>query len=231
MNTRVPLRSLRFSLFLGMTAFSLGGCILPGSVGEDPDSGDEDAGSTSSTSGGGSNGHTSANPSGTGGPGTTIPTVSVSVGEVDSGSPTTAGPLTEEEALDYCGVPEVEPPPEGPVYLEEVVCGEGCSVQVESAGGIDLIDYGECLCTAMDCGPFAGGTVGGPVDETDTDTDTDGEPDGCGPFPPGAETFTCTCEICSIDVNDVDATWLANEANLEGICACMCGNTGCGLPV
>ena len=38
-------------------------------------------------------------------------------------------------------------------------------------------------------------------------------------------------EICSIDVNDVDSTWLANEADLEGICACMCGNTGCGMPL
>lgn len=236
MTMRFSSRSPVFFSLLGLVALTFGGCIIPGNVGDDPSSGDDDIGGSSTTTGPGtgSQGHTSAS---------TIPTTATSGGsftasgdgnsasEVDGGDPT-VGPLTEEEALDYCGVPQPPISPGGPNYVEIVECSEGCSIQVESDEGVDLFMYGACLCDAMDCGPLAGGTVGGNASVGDTEADTDsGGPDGCGPFPPGMETFTCDCEMCSIDVNDVDSSWLQNEADLEGICACMCGNTGCGLPV
>ena len=37
--------------------------------------------------------------------------------------------------------------------------------------------------------------------------------------------------MCSIDVTHVDAAWVEDEADLQGICECMCGGTGCGLPL
>lgn len=60
--------------------------------------------------------------------------------------------------------------------------------------------------------------------------ETDGDPDGCGSFPPGDGGFTCVCEMCSIDVDDVDAAWVEGEADLSMICECMCGGAGCGSP-
>lgn len=245
---RSPISYSRLGLAaVAVASLSFGGCIIPGNIGDDPNSSDDDGSeSASSDTGYATHGHTGANPMDAGESTTTtttggLPTatsgVTVSGGvttdptdpsaTVDGGNPT-AGPLSEEEALEACGVPIVEPVPDGPLYTEAVACAGGCEIQIDTAEIVDLVEYGVCLCDAMDCGPPVGGTV---TTSEPVGTGTGGEPDGCGPFPPGAQTFTCDCEMCSIDVNDVDNTWLENEADLEAICACMCGNTGCGLPV
>ncbi|MEM9456537.1 MAG: hypothetical protein AAGF11_20335 [Myxococcota bacterium] len=226
---------------VAVASLSLGGCIIPGNIGDDPNSSDDDASESASSDAGkaetGSMFPTTTTTSAGSVSATSGVTITVSGGvttespdpsaTVDGGNPT-AGPLSEEEALEACGVPIVEPEPGGPLYIEAVECAQGCGIQIDTAEIVDLWEYGMCLCDALDCGPPVGGTV---TTSEPVGTGTDGEPDGCGPFPPGAQAFTCDCEMCSIDVNDVDAIWLENDADLETICACMCGNTGCGLPV
>ncbi len=206
------------------------GCIVGGSVGDDPqvDESATSAAGVSSTSG--SPGFTSAPPDGGG---------EASVGGIPTGT-ATSGPLGEDEALEACGVPVLPPPPRGPSVFEFIECSGGCTIQLELPESIELWNWGDCLCAAMQCGEFVGGggsgagstsiasasaSVGG-----DTEGDTDGGV-GCGPFPSGDSAFTCDCEACSVDVSSVDATWLRQEADLLGICECMCSVVGCGAPI
>ncbi|MCA9707099.1 MAG: hypothetical protein KDK70_14700 [Myxococcales bacterium] len=220
----IPSRRLVSFTSLGLVVLTLGACVIPGTVGDDPEPGDT-ASSTGPVTDTESPGFTSAEPG-------TSSAASVSGGVTTEfpgtdGGDATDGALDPEAALDACGVP-VEVSPGGP-YVEYVECSGGCVIEVEAEEPPNLFDYGDCLCAVMQCGQYIGGGGTGPA--TGEDTGTGEPPDGCGPFPPGTESFTCTCEICSIDVNDVDSAWLANEADLEGICACMCGNTGCGMPL
>jgi hypothetical protein len=248
MNTAKPSRA-RSSLAALSTLLlaSLGGCVIDAKIGDDPlsDEGDGettqgDVETTSTTS----NGYTSGAEPGeddattTFGPGsasvtstTEGPPTATSAGEDEGGTATGGTGVDPESALALCGVEVVPPVPDGPLYIEGIMCAGDCFLQVESAVELDLLEtYGDCLCEAMACGPVTGGTTTtGPL-PGDTDTDS-GDPDGCGDFPDGDAGFTCTCEMCSIDVTNVDAAWVEGEADLEAICECMCGGAGCGLPI
>lgn len=216
-----------------LSAFILGGCIVPGNIGDDPLSGD---GATTAASGSGE--ESGVDPSATSAGSitatsastvSTVSTVTTAVGSDDNGGGT-VGPLDQDAALAYCGVPITEPIPDGPIYYEGVECTGGCTIDLILGEWVDLVGYGECLCSVMGCGDLGGSgtvsTAGGSATEGSTGG---GPPDTCGPFPPGMGSFTCSCEMCSIEVNDVDFEWLDTEADLEAICACMCGNAGCGM--
>lgn len=213
------------ALWLGAT-----GCIIEGKIGDDPSGGGDEVdghgessgsfGTSTTTSGGG---HTSSPPQAT---------TDASGGE-DSSAGSVCGDVLPEVALEVCGVMLVSPVPDGPFFHEIVECEGGASVEVVSGEDPQLWFHGECLCSVMGCGQAIGGgtsTTGGDTDTSETDGDTE-DPDGCGPFPPGDGGFTCTCEMCSIDVTNVDGQWLDDEADLETICECMCGGAGCGAPL
>ncbi|MEM9458324.1 MAG: hypothetical protein AAGF11_29375 [Myxococcota bacterium] len=220
--------------WLVLSVFVLGGCIIPGNIGNDPLSDDG-----ASTVASGSGEESGVDPSATSadsitatsaGPVGTVSTVTTYVGSEDTGGDT-VGPLDQAAALAYCGVPIVEPFPGGPVYYEGIECTGGCTIDLVLGEWVDLFGYGECLCSVMACGDLGGSgttspTVGGSATEGTTDG---GPPDTCGPFPAGMGSFTCNCEMCSIEVNNVDFEWLDTEADLGTICACMCGNAGCGM--
>jgi len=247
LTSQTTLRARAFFVTAGLAGLlgSLGGCIIDAKIGDDPEG---DAGTTGDSGEGESSttffpGYTSGAESGTsststGSPGSASATSTTSTtGGEPSASATATGPgpgVDQDAALELCGIEVVPPEPESPVYYEGVECSEGCSIDIVTSVWIGIWDYSECLCAAMACGEPTGGTTsdGGEVPtDTETETDTGGEPDGCGPFPDGNADFTCSCEMCSIDVNDVDAAWLEGEADLEVICECMCGGAGCGSPV
>lgn len=240
----------RASLVVAGLASLLGGCVIEAKIGDDPVSdGDTTGGDTESleeTSTTAFPGYTSAGEDTTtnGAPGTASVTSTTSVpgdddgvdvDDGDDGDVSTTGVfpgVDPEDALELCEVPVVPPGPDDPVIIESVLCDGGCLIEIETAVEVGLLDeYGQCLCEALSCGPAVGGTstTEGPVG-TEGDSDS-GDPDGCGEFPDGEEGFICECEMCSIAVNDVDAAWLQNEADLSAICECMCGGAGCGLPI
>lgn len=247
MNTSKTFLRVRVSLVVAGLASLLGGCVIDAKIGDDPMAG-EDGGATDggeSTSTTAFPGHTSAEPgedSATvgGSPGSASATSTSGAPGEDSGGDDSASvsasasgtfpDVDPQTALELCEVPIVPPGPDDPVIIESVLCDGGCLIEVETSVEVDLLDeYGQCLCEAMDCGPAVGGTS---TSEGPVDTDTGGgDPDGCGDFPDGEQGFICDCEMCSIVVSDVDAAWLETEADLEAICACMCGGAGCGLPI
>lgn len=240
--TSSTLRRARSSFTAGLVALlvgPLGGCVIEAKIGDDPE-GDSDTGDTDSATsdgGTGSPGNTSGAEPGTASatttganPGSASFTTAgedSATAEEDSGNP---GPgVDEDTALALCGVIVMPPEPGDPVYEDGIMCADGCLIFVESTEPTNLLEQGDCVCEAMGCGPLTGGTSGGPGGST---SDTDGgDPDGCGPFPPGEAGFTCVCEMCSIDVTNVDAGWVEGEADLATICECMCGGAGCGSPV
>jgi hypothetical protein len=239
LTSNVTLRA-RASLVAALASLlgSLGGCIIDAKIGDDPLGGSEDTGGTDPSEG--------ESTSTTGGPGTASVTSgapgTASATTTSGGSPgsasvtsTTGSPGEDDgstlDALEQCGVVVVPPEPDGPIYQEGIECEGGCQVDVESGEPTGIYELGDCVCMALGCGSVAGGTTGTsgePPGNTESDS---GEPDGCGPFPDGDVGFTCSCEMCSIDVTNVDAAWLENEADLEVICECMCGGAGCGSPV
>lgn len=232
MNTsNTTLRSPAFLVVVGLASLlgSVGGCIIDAKIGDDPLGGSEDttAGETESvesTTTTTSAGYTSGAEPGNSGTATAAPPSEDDGGSGSSVSATGAGPspgVDQDTALEQCGVVVVPPEPGGPLYQEGIECELGCSVDLESGEPIGLYDQGQCVCDAMACGELGGGTTG------ELPGDTDGEPDGCGPFPVGDGGFTCVCEMCSIDVTNVDATWVEDEADLNAICECMCGGAGC----
>lgn len=224
------------------------GCIIDAKIGDDPlsDGGETTQGETeqpppeeSSTTA--FPGYTSGSEPGTasatttgGNPGTASATSQGDASATATATATSAGDteggVDQDTALEQCGVVVVPPEAGDPVYEEGIMCGDGCLIFVESAEPTNLYEQGECVCEAMACGPLAGGTSGGPGGSDGGDTDSGGEPDGCGPFPPGDGGFTCVCEMCSIDVTNVDAAWVEGGADLGAICECMCGGAGCGAP-
>jgi hypothetical protein len=235
------------SLLLG----SLPGCYIDAKIGDDPEAGTgatEDDATTSATG-------FSTTMGSTGAPGDDITATSglpgtASVSTTSGGSisitatgdsageditATGGGPgVDPETALELCGVEVTVPGPGDPVFETTILCAGGCVIPIVSVESTDFYsEYGECLCDAMDCGPPGGTSTssGGPLPETESGSSDGGEPDGCGPFPPGESGFTCSCEMCSIDVTSVDAEWLDIEADLETICECMCGGAGCGSPL
>lgn len=235
LTSKIVLRA-RASFVTAGVAGLLSGCFIDAKIGDDPESGS--AGTTDSGDEGEST--TTVFPGEGSGSASATSTTSTTGGE-PSASATATGPgpnpVDQDTALELCGVEVVPIEPGGPEYYEGVECSEGCSIDIQTSVPSGIYEHGECLCEAIACGEPIGGTTseGGdvPTDtETDTETgETDGDPDGCGPFPDGNAGFTCSCEMCSIDVNDVDAAWLDGEADLEAICECMCGGAGCGAPV
>lgn len=241
MNISSATLRMRASFVVGLASLLAGGCIIDAKIGDDPlgdslgDSGEgttqgdtqtlyEDGGTTvdPSYTSGGEPGTASAT---TAGPGTATATAtSGSDGGSMSGT-TGPGPgVDQDTALELCGVVVVPPEPGGPLYQEGIECELGCTVDLESGEPTGLYEQGQCVCDAMACGELFGGTTG----ELPGDTET--EPDGCGSFPAGDGGFTCVCEMCSIDVTNVDAAWVEGEADLQAICECMCGGAGCGAP-
>lgn len=215
--------SSSFAVGLVVLLGSLPGCYIDAKIGDDPEGGS--AGTTDADTIGAQTTATTSPGNTSGPPG--MSTTSTTGGD-PSASEGTAG-VSPEMALELCGAVVVPPEPGGPVYNEGIVCSGGCAIDVESSVMVGLFELGECLCDAILCGDLVGGTTGElPGDGTDSTT---GEPDGCGPFPPGAGEFTCSCEMCSIDVTSVDAVWIDSEADLPTICECMCGGAGCGSPV
>lgn len=233
MNTsNTTLRSPAFLVVVGLASLlgSLGGCIIDAKIGDDPLGGSEAGTTHGDTEGGPEDSSTTAFPgtasATSAGPGTATASTT-SAGDGGSVSATGAGPgVDPETALELCGVVVVPPVPGEPFYQEGILCELGCVVDVVSAEATGIADEetGQCVCEAMACGDMSAGTTGS------LPGDTDGEPDGCGPFPPGDGGFTCACEMCSIDVTNVDATWVEGEADLPAICECMCGGAGCGAP-
>lgn len=221
----------------------LGGCIIDAKIGNDPLGGESTQGDTegyeeSSTSAfpGYTSGEpgtataTSAGPGSDGGGPITATATSATSTATSSGD--TEGPVDVDAALEICGVEVVPPEPGGPLYQEGIECSGGCQVDIESGVFVNLYElYGECLCEVLGCGPASGSSTTGeaPTDDGGSSS-SGGEPDGCGMFPPGDGSFTCACEMCSIDVTEVDAAW-AEGADLQTICECMCGGAGCGSPV
>lgn len=239
MNTsNTNLRSRASFVVLASLLGSLGslGCIIDAKIGDDPmsDGGETTQGETESPP---EETSTSAFPGYTSGaePGTASATTTTAgepgTASATSGSPTMTSAGEDDgstlDALEQCGVVVVPPEPGGPLYQEGIECEDGCQVDVESAEPTGIYEQGECICEALGCGSLGGGTTG----TTGEPGDTESPPDGCGPFPDGQESFICGCEMCSIVVNDVDAAWLAGEADLQAICECMCGGAGCGAPV
>lgn len=222
----------RASLVAAGLASLLGGCIIDAKIGDDPVAGTDTTdtdGEEEGSATGDLPGHTSGAEPGTASATTHEPgddDGGATVGdEGGSGSESGADP---ETALELCEVPVIPPGPDDPLFIESVMCADGCIVTTESAVELDLyLEYGQCLCEAMGCGPVSGGGTGM---EDPGQTDGGGDPDGCGDFPDGDASFTCACETCSIVVGDVDAAWLESEADLGPICECMCGGAGCGLP-
>lgn len=215
------------------------GCIIDAKIGDDPmsDGGETTSGETeqppleeSSTSVGNTSGvepgTASATTSG-GNPGTASATSHGDASATATSGDTENG-VDQDTALELCGVVVVPPGPGDSVYEDGIMCAGGCLVFVESAEPTNLLEQGECVCEAMGCGPLTGGTTGMPGGSEDGGSG--GEPDGCGPFPPGDGGFTCVCEMCSIDVTNVDAAWVEGGADLGAICECMCGGAGCGAP-
>jgi hypothetical protein len=242
--SKTPLRARASFVVLAGLASLLGGCVIEAKIGDDPEddggtigeteSPPLEATSTTSTSGytsGAEPGDDSATTSG--GSSASVTATTSAPGEDSAAEDSASGAALDvggshEDALEQCEVPVVTPLPGDPVILESVLCDGGCLIEIETAVEVGLLDeYGECLCEALSCGPVVGGTS---TSEGPVDTDS-GEPDGCGEFPDGEESFICDCEMCSIVVNDVDGAWVEGEADLQGICECMCGGAGCGLPV
>jgi hypothetical protein len=232
MNTFTKTPRTRSSAFVVISVSllfgSLSGCYIDAKIGNDPEGDTEQA-----TEGEGS---TTAFP-GTASATSTSGTVTATSATFTTADPsaTTFGstgmvPVDQETALELCGVVVVPPEPGGPLFYEGLECHGGCVIDLESGEPIGLYAAGQCVCDAMDCGELGGGTTG-ELPGRETDSTTGGEPDGCGPFPPGESGFTCTCEVCSIEVTNIDAEWLASEADLEVICECMCGGAGCGSPI
>jgi hypothetical protein len=226
---------VRASLVVAGLASLLGGCVIEAKIGDDPDAGGDTGGSPESAE----ESSTTEWPDTSAGPGpdaasaTSSGPGSASVTST-SADDTTSGPgVDPETALALCEVSVVPPQPGDPVYYEGIMCADGCQLEIVTSVYVDLfVEYGECLCDAMGCGPLSGGSSTGDVPPgRETDGETGGDPDGCGPFPGGDSGFTCTCEMCSIAVTNVDGAWVETEADLEGICECMCGGAGCGSPV
>jgi hypothetical protein len=221
---------------------SVPGCYIDAKIGDDPEAGtgeSEDESATSSTTTGstGTPGDditaTSGLP-GTASVSTTSGSVTITATSDSAGDDITVtggGPVDPETALEICGVEVIPPEPDGSIWYSGIICNGGCVLDVESAVEIDLTQWGECLCEAMGCGTLGGGTTGSGSEPPATGTSDGGEPDGCGELPPGEAGFTCSCEMCSIDVNSVDGEWIETEADLETICECMCGGAGCGSPL
>lgn len=242
MNTNTTLRARTSSFAAAVLLFAapLGGCIIEGKIGDDPsestDGSDdelESAGSTTSDHQGPGSGADPATDSATSvGPDPSVGSISFTGGGEDSGAGEDTGGsgVDPDTALELCGVVVIPPVGDEPYYEDGIMCADGCLVFVQSVEPTNLLEQGDCVCAAMECGPVVGGTTGVPGSASDTDTDT-GEPDGCGPFPPGDSGFTCACEMCSIDVTNIDPAWLDAEADLEAICSCMCGGAGCGMPL
>ncbi len=213
-----------FAVGLVVLLGALPSCYVDAKIGNDPES-------DSSRDDDDDHGHASdVTTDPTAGPGATSGQSGPATATVTSaGEDTGGGGLDPETALEVCGVVVVPPEPGQPLFQEGIECSGGCNIDVQSSQQVNLYDFGECLCAAMDCGQLGGGTTGS-LPGDDTDTATGGEPDGCGPFPSGEGQFTCECEMCSIDVTNVDATWVEEEADLPSVCACMCGGAGCGSP-
>lgn len=235
MNTSNTILRAHASFVAVGLASLLGGCIIDAKIGDDPVGGSDEAthgeteGLESSTSS--SPGYTSGPEPGTasatttgGNPGTVSATSHGDASASATSSGDTETGVDQDTALELCGVVVVPPVPGGPLYQEGIECELGCTVDLESSEPTGLYEQGQCVCDAMACGELFGGTTG----ELPGDTET--EPDGCGPFPAGDGGFTCVCEMCSIDVTNVDAAWVEGEADLQAICECMCGGAGCGAP-
>lgn len=233
-STQTSPRARASFLALGLAGLSLAlpGCIIEGKIGDDPQ-GDEGAGdvtATSSVETAGSGPYDTDGSMGTLGHTSASPPTATSGAFEDSGA--ACGPLVDAAtAVELCGVPVIPPQPGDPVFQEGVVCEGGSSIDVQTTVITGIFDYAECLCWAVECSHPTGGTTSGPDLPDPAGSESGDPPDGCGPFPPGEAEFTCSCEMCSIDVTSVDADWLDGEADLEAICECMCGGAGCGMPL
>ncbi|MCH9681034.1 MAG: hypothetical protein K0V04_06355 [Deltaproteobacteria bacterium] len=143
MTSSTPPRGRRTAGPYVALAFIIGGCVVSGTVGNDP-------GAVSMTSAVGFGSST------TGLPATSVASSNDDPGELDGAGTTSMQPASPEEALELCEVPVVPPSPGSPVITEWIECLGGCMVSIEGTELIDLGQWGDCLCAALDCGPFSG---------------------------------------------------------------------------
>ena len=190
------------------------GCTLAKSVGDDPMM--VEGASSSTTSGGpaggaGSLSATSGNPTAGGATATST----------SGGSPGFPGP-------DACGI---EPVPEGlPGYYYSYTCEGGCVFNYVVPLPLDE-DAGECLCEAAGCGPYAGDEVSDDEEEGGVGTDDYNGTCEVEIMPndgPGYYEFTCDCDICSVDFQDIHPDSVDALFDNLTACECLCLEAGCG---
>lgn len=202
---------------------SLCSCVIPKSVGDDPDSMDsaanmDDASESSDSAG--------AETSISGGSSTTSPGGTSTTSGGNASATSTGGGAVDPGA---CGLEPV--PPGLPGWIYAFSCGESGSCGFEYVLPHQLDNYdevAECLCAASGCGVPSGevGEVGGGPGGTssyDGVCDVEVVPnDG-----PGYFEAQCVCESCTITFEDVHPDSI--EPLLEdGACDCLCLEAACG---
>lgn len=204
-------------------ALLLPGCVVPKSVGDDPEETADLSDSSDPEGEESSDGASSETSDGSGTSTTGLPP-GVTTGQPDTAGGVTTAATGNVDPFEACGV---EPSPANlPGFEYMFECGS-CTFDFKHALPLgDEFEVGECLCNTAGCGGAVGGVAEGggtpgphgPDYMGVCDVDIEAN-DGDGYY-----EQTCHCQVCDVRIEDISpGTFVGDDG-----CNCLCLEAGCG---